>query len=93
MRPAVAGCVLAAITGNVGIPGGWAGGIALQAPDGGVGWAILPEATRWACRAARSVVPEGDPMAASWSRVTLVDCRSSHLRSGVMGQGAGGRGR
>jgi len=37
-----AGCVLAAITGNVGIPGGWAGGIALQAPDGGVGWAILP---------------------------------------------------
>jgi anaerobic dimethyl sulfoxide reductase subunit A len=37
-----AGCVLAAITGNVGIPGGWAGGIALQAPDGGARWAILP---------------------------------------------------
>ncbi len=37
-----AGCVLAAITGNVGIPGGWAGGIALQAPDGGPRWAILP---------------------------------------------------
>jgi anaerobic dimethyl sulfoxide reductase subunit A len=37
-----AGCVLAAITGNVGLPGGWAGGIALQAPDGGARWAILP---------------------------------------------------
>ncbi|MCX6560850.1 MAG: molybdopterin-dependent oxidoreductase [Candidatus Aminicenantes bacterium] len=37
-----AGCVLAAITGNVGIPGGWAGGIALQAPDGGPRWEILP---------------------------------------------------
>ncbi|MGA2362274.1 MAG: DMSO/selenate family reductase complex A subunit [Candidatus Aminicenantales bacterium] len=30
-----AGCVLAAITGNVGVAGGWASGIALQAPDGG----------------------------------------------------------
>ncbi|MEJ2559572.1 MAG: molybdopterin-dependent oxidoreductase, partial [Anaerolineae bacterium] len=30
-----AGCVLAAITGNVGIPGGWASGLGLQAPDGG----------------------------------------------------------
>ena len=26
---------LAAITGNVGIPGGWAGGLGLQAPEGG----------------------------------------------------------
>jgi anaerobic dimethyl sulfoxide reductase subunit A len=33
-----AGCVLAAITGNVGIPGGWASGLALQAPDGGPLW-------------------------------------------------------
>jgi anaerobic dimethyl sulfoxide reductase subunit A len=30
-----AGCVLAAISGNVGIPGGWASGLGLQAPDGG----------------------------------------------------------
>ena len=30
-----AGCVLAAITGNVGIPGGWASGLGNQAPDGG----------------------------------------------------------
>ncbi len=30
-----AGCVLAAITGNVGVPGGWASGLGLQAPDGG----------------------------------------------------------
>jgi len=30
-----AGCVLAAITGNVGIPGGWASGMARQAPVGG----------------------------------------------------------
>jgi len=37
-----AGCVLASITGNVGIPGGWAGGIALQAPDGGPAWTVFP---------------------------------------------------
>jgi anaerobic dimethyl sulfoxide reductase subunit A len=37
-----AGCVLAAITGNVGIPGGWAGGLALQAPDGGPAWTVFP---------------------------------------------------
>jgi anaerobic dimethyl sulfoxide reductase subunit A len=37
-----AGCVLAAITGNVGVPGGWAGGIALQAPDGGPVWTAFP---------------------------------------------------
>src|SRR5512140_2440607 len=38
-----AGCVLAAITGNVGIPGGWAGGLGLQAPEGGPLWTIFPE--------------------------------------------------
>lgn len=37
-----AGCVLASITGNVGIPGGWASGIALQAPDGGPFWLVFP---------------------------------------------------
>jgi anaerobic dimethyl sulfoxide reductase subunit A len=37
-----AGCVLAAITGNVGLPGGWASGIALQAPDGGPAWIVFP---------------------------------------------------
>jgi anaerobic dimethyl sulfoxide reductase subunit A len=37
-----AGCVLAALTGNVGIPGGWAGGLALQAPDGGPFWLVFP---------------------------------------------------
>jgi anaerobic dimethyl sulfoxide reductase subunit A len=37
-----AGCVLAAITGNVGLPGGWASGIALQAPDGGPFWLLFP---------------------------------------------------
>ena len=37
-----AGCVLAAITGNVGVPGGWAGGLALQAPDGGPLWNVFP---------------------------------------------------
>jgi DmsA/YnfE family anaerobic dimethyl sulfoxide reductase A subunit len=37
-----AGCVLAAITGNVGVPGGWASGIALQAPDGGPFWLVFP---------------------------------------------------
>jgi anaerobic dimethyl sulfoxide reductase subunit A len=37
-----AGCVLAAITGNVGIPGGWAGGMGLQAPDGGPAWNVFP---------------------------------------------------
>jgi anaerobic dimethyl sulfoxide reductase subunit A len=37
-----AGCVLAAITGNVGVPGGWASGLANQAPDGGPLWSIFP---------------------------------------------------
>jgi anaerobic dimethyl sulfoxide reductase subunit A len=37
-----AGCVLAAITGNVGIPGGWASGLADQAPDGGPFWTLFP---------------------------------------------------
>lgn len=36
------GCVLSAITGNVGISGGWASGIALQADDGGVFWNVFP---------------------------------------------------
>jgi len=37
-----AGCVLAAITGNVGLPGGWAGGMGYQAPDGGPAWNVFP---------------------------------------------------
>ncbi|MFH2103477.1 MAG: DMSO/selenate family reductase complex A subunit [Chloroflexota bacterium] len=37
-----AGCVLAAITGNVGIPGGWASGLGLQADDGGPLWTVFP---------------------------------------------------
>lgn len=41
-QPVIAGCVLAAITGNVGIPGGWAGGLALQADDGGPFWNVFP---------------------------------------------------
>ncbi len=41
-QPVLGGCVLAAITGNVGIPGGWASGIALQADDGGPFWNVFP---------------------------------------------------
>jgi len=37
-----AGCVLAAITGNVGVPGGWASGLGLQAPSGGPQWTVFP---------------------------------------------------
>jgi anaerobic dimethyl sulfoxide reductase subunit A len=37
-----AGCVLAAITGNVGVSGGWASGLANQAPDGGPRWNVFP---------------------------------------------------
>jgi anaerobic dimethyl sulfoxide reductase subunit A len=37
-----AGCVLAALTGNVGVSGGWAGGMAFQAPDGGPLWNVFP---------------------------------------------------
>jgi len=37
-----AGCVLAAMTGNVGVPGGWASGMGLQAPDGGPLWNVFP---------------------------------------------------
>jgi anaerobic dimethyl sulfoxide reductase subunit A len=36
------GCVLAAITGNVGVRGGWASGLGLQAPDGGGLWTVFP---------------------------------------------------
>lgn len=38
----IAGCALPAITGNVGVSGGWAGGIALQANDGGPFWNVFP---------------------------------------------------
>ncbi len=41
-QPVIGACVLAAITGNVGIPGGWASGIALQADDGGPFWNVFP---------------------------------------------------
>ncbi len=37
-----AGCVLAAITGNVGLPGTWPSGLGLQAPDGGPFWNVFP---------------------------------------------------
>jgi anaerobic dimethyl sulfoxide reductase subunit A len=37
-----AGCVLAAITGNVGVRGGWASGLGLQSPDGGGLWTVFP---------------------------------------------------
>ncbi len=40
-----AGCTLAAITSNVGIEGGWASGLGLQAPDGGPLWTALPLGT------------------------------------------------
>jgi anaerobic dimethyl sulfoxide reductase subunit A len=40
-----AGCVLAALTGNVGVSGGWAGGMALQAKDGGPLWNVFPTAS------------------------------------------------
>lgn len=38
----IGGCVLAALTGNIGIPGGCASGIALQAEDGGPFWNVFP---------------------------------------------------
>ena len=37
-----AGCTLAAMTGNIGIPGGWASGLAKQANDGGGMWNTFP---------------------------------------------------
>ncbi len=40
-QPVRAGCVLAAITGNVGISGGWASGIAFQ-PTPGPFWTAIP---------------------------------------------------
>ena len=41
-QPVRGGCVLAAITGNVGIPGGWASGLALQAAGCGARWSLFP---------------------------------------------------
>ncbi|MDP4197700.1 MAG: DMSO/selenate family reductase complex A subunit [Bacteroidota bacterium] len=38
----IGGCVLAALTGNIGIKGGCASGIALQSNDGGPFWIIFP---------------------------------------------------
>ncbi len=38
----IGGCVLAAMTGNIGIPGGCASGLALQADDGGPFWNVFP---------------------------------------------------
>jgi anaerobic dimethyl sulfoxide reductase subunit A len=43
-QPVRGGCVLAAITGNVGIPGGWASGIAFQ-PTAGPLWTGMPGGT------------------------------------------------
>ncbi len=37
-----AGCVLAALTGNVGVPGGWASGLGAQAYDAGPFWNLFP---------------------------------------------------
>jgi anaerobic dimethyl sulfoxide reductase subunit A len=37
-----AGCVLAAITGNVGVPGGWASGLGLHPQGGGPQWNLFP---------------------------------------------------
>jgi anaerobic dimethyl sulfoxide reductase subunit A len=37
-----AGCVLCALAGNVGVKGGWAGGMGFQAPDGGPRWNVFP---------------------------------------------------
>ncbi len=41
-QAANAACALAALTGNVGIPGGWASGKGDQAPDGGPLWTAFP---------------------------------------------------
>jgi anaerobic dimethyl sulfoxide reductase subunit A len=38
------GCTLAAMTGNLGLPGGWASGLGLQ-PEGGPGWSAFPTGT------------------------------------------------
>ena len=36
------GVCAGSITGNIGIPGGWASGLGLQAPDGGGLWTVFP---------------------------------------------------
>ncbi|MCP4210922.1 MAG: molybdopterin-dependent oxidoreductase [Halieaceae bacterium] len=48
-----AGCVLAAITGNVGVPGGWAGGLGLQSQEDPY-WNLFPVGEN-PCKAAISV--------------------------------------
>jgi anaerobic dimethyl sulfoxide reductase subunit A len=77
-----AGCALAALTGNVGVPGGWAGGLALQAPDGGPKWNVFPT--------------ESNPVGAAipvflWTEAVL---RGTELgaEDGVLFQDAGGEG-
>ncbi len=41
-QPVLAGAALAAITGNIGIKGGWASAYGLQADDGGPLWNVFP---------------------------------------------------
>lgn len=41
-QPVRGGCVLAAITGNVGLHGAWSSGLGLQAKDGGPFWNVFP---------------------------------------------------
>lgn len=41
-QPVRAGCVLAAITGNFGVPGSWASGMAFQAGGTGPWWTTIP---------------------------------------------------
>ena len=69
-QPVRGGCVLAAITGNVGVPGGWASGIALQADDGGPFWTIFPQSenpvkTRIPCFLWSEAVLRGKEMTAA----------------------------
>lgn len=71
-----AGCVLAAITGNVGIPGGNASGLALPAPDGGSRWFVFPV----------GVNPHGAAIpVAAWDQAVLRG-RELGPRDGVLGK-------
>jgi anaerobic dimethyl sulfoxide reductase subunit A len=70
-----AGCVLAAITGNVGIPGGWASGLGAQAPDGGSKWTAFPLGTN----PVKATIP-----VAAWDTAVLRGMEMTHA-DGVRG--------
>ena len=75
-----AGCALAAITGNVGIPGGWASGLASQ-PTAGPFWTLFPKGDN----------PHGVEIPTFLWTEAIIRGRELGAEHGVLGLPPGGR--